>query len=212
MFLGTHTPKVDEKGRIILPAKFRPGLVRRRGSDQGQDRSLVLWPIAEFEAAAAKVREASQSNAGVRAYSRVLFSSAFDQVPDKQGRITVPHRCATTQVCSAGVSWWVTIPPSRSGTSRPGTSTCRPRTTSSPDSPRRWCGTVLRTDSTTDLNPMNCGPGRRSTGGEPPPFIWITSPDPRWPHPHRADGDRSAWTDKEKTQRGHGYAARTGGA
>ena len=70
MFLGTHTPKVDEKGRIILPAKFRPGLSDGVVLTKGQDRSLVLWPIAEFEAAAAKVREASQSNAGVRAYSR----------------------------------------------------------------------------------------------------------------------------------------------
>lgn len=90
MFLGTHTPKVDDKGRIILPAKFRPGLADGVVLTKGQDRSLVLWPIAEFEAAAARVREASQSNAQVRAYSRVLFSSAFDQVPDKQGRITVP--------------------------------------------------------------------------------------------------------------------------
>lgn len=90
MFLGTHTPKVDDKGRIILPAKFRPGLAEGVVLTKGQDRSLVLWPIAEFEAAAARVREASQSNAAVRAYSRVLFSSAFDQVPDRQGRITVP--------------------------------------------------------------------------------------------------------------------------
>ena len=90
MFLGTHTPKADEKGRIILPAKFRPGLAEGVVLTKGQDRSLVLWPIAEFEAAAARVREASQSNAAVRAYSRVLFSSAFDQIPDRQGRITVP--------------------------------------------------------------------------------------------------------------------------
>jgi MraZ protein len=90
MFLGTHTPKVDEKGRIILPAKFRTELADGVVLTKGQDRSLVLWPIAEFEAAAARVREASQSNAAVRAYSRVLFSSAFDQVPDRQGRITVP--------------------------------------------------------------------------------------------------------------------------
>lgn len=90
MFLGTHTPKVDDKGRIILPAKFRTGLAEGVVLTKGQDRSLVLWPMAEFEAAAARVREASQSNAAVRAYSRVLFSSAFDQVPDKQGRITVP--------------------------------------------------------------------------------------------------------------------------
>lgn len=90
MFLGTHTPKVDDKGRIILPAKFRAGFAEGVVLTKGQDRSLVLWPVAEFEAAAAKIREASQSNAAVRAYSRVLFSSAFDQVPDRQGRITVP--------------------------------------------------------------------------------------------------------------------------
>ena len=90
MFLGTHTPKVDDKGRIILPAKFRSGFSDGVVMTKGQDRSLVLWPIAEFAAAAARVREASQSNAAVRGYSRVLFSSAFDQVPDKQGRITVP--------------------------------------------------------------------------------------------------------------------------
>lgn len=90
MFLGTHTPKVDDKGRIILPAKFRGGLADGVVLTKGQDRSLVLWPMAEFEAAAARIREASQSNAAVRAYSRVLFSSAFDQIPDRQGRITVP--------------------------------------------------------------------------------------------------------------------------
>lgn len=90
MFLGTHTPKVDEKGRLILPAKFRTGLADGVVLTKGQDRSLVLWPMAEFEEAAARIREASQSNAAVRAYSRVLFSSAFDQIPDKQGRITVP--------------------------------------------------------------------------------------------------------------------------
>ena len=90
MFLGTHTPKVDDKGRIILPAKFRSGFADGVVLTKGQDRSLVLWPIGEFEVAAARVREASQNNAAVRAYSRVLFSSAFDQVPDKQGRITVP--------------------------------------------------------------------------------------------------------------------------
>ena len=90
MFLGTHTPKIDDKGRVILPAKFRAGLADGVVLTKGQDRSLVLWPIAEFESAAARIREASQSNAAVRAYSRVLFSSAFDQVPDKQGRITVP--------------------------------------------------------------------------------------------------------------------------
>ena len=57
---------------------------------KGQDRCVVLWPAAEFEQYAARLNEASRSNAAVRAYLRVLFSGAFDQVPDKQGRVTLP--------------------------------------------------------------------------------------------------------------------------
>ena len=29
MFLGTHEPKLDEKGRLILPARFREDLAAR---------------------------------------------------------------------------------------------------------------------------------------------------------------------------------------
>jgi MraZ protein len=57
---------------------------------KGQDGCVVLWPNAEFEAYAGQLNEASRSNAAARAYLRVLFSSANDQVPDKQGRILVP--------------------------------------------------------------------------------------------------------------------------
>ena len=90
MFLGTHTPMLDEKGRIVLPAKFRDGLASGLVLSKGQDRSLVVWPVAEFSKYAERVREASRADARARAYSRVLFSEAFDQVPDKQGRISVP--------------------------------------------------------------------------------------------------------------------------
>lgn len=90
MFLGTHSPLIDDKGRIVLPAKFRDGLADGLVLSKGQDRSLVVWPIAEFETYAARVREASRADARARAYSRVLFSEAFDQLPDKQGRINLP--------------------------------------------------------------------------------------------------------------------------
>lgn len=90
MFLGTHQPRLDDKGRLILPAKFRSDMAEGVVLTKGQDRSLVLWPMKEFAQAAQRIREASQTDAAVRAYSRVLFSSAFDQIPDKQGRITIP--------------------------------------------------------------------------------------------------------------------------
>ena len=59
MFLGTHTPRLDDKGRLILPAKFRDklagGLVVTRGL--GHRRPLwdpaVVKQVTEFAASAA---------------------------------------------------------------------------------------------------------------------------------------------------------------
>lgn len=90
MLLGTHTPRLDDKGRVVLPAKFREELTAGVVMTKGQDRCVVLWPAAQFDAYAQRLNEASRSNAAVRSYLRVLFSSAFDQTPDKQGRVSVP--------------------------------------------------------------------------------------------------------------------------
>lgn len=90
MFLGTHAPRLDDKGRLVLPAKFREGLASGVVLTKGQDRSVVVWPAAEFAAYAERLNEASRSDARVRAFLRVLFSGASDEVPDRQGRIGVP--------------------------------------------------------------------------------------------------------------------------
>jgi MraZ protein len=90
MFLGTHTPRLDEKGRLILPAKFRDALTSGLVITKGQERCLVVWPTAEFTEYAQKLRTAAPTNSSVRAYTRVFFSSAYDEQPDKQGRVTLP--------------------------------------------------------------------------------------------------------------------------
>lgn len=90
MFLGTHFPKLDAKGRIILPARFRDDLAEGLVLTKGQDRCLVVWPRAEFDAYAEKLRANAQANAQVRAMTRVFFSSAFDESVDAQGRLTIP--------------------------------------------------------------------------------------------------------------------------
>lgn len=90
MLLGTHTPRIDDKGRVVLPAKFRDTLSDGVVLTKGQDRCVVLWPTEEFAKYADRLNEASRANAAVRSYLRVLFSSAFDDKPDKQGRISVP--------------------------------------------------------------------------------------------------------------------------
>lgn len=88
--MGTHTPRLDDKGRLILPAKFRDGLAGGVVITKGQERCLYVFPIAEFTALAARLREQPMTHKAARAYSRVFFASAHDEVPDKQGRVTIP--------------------------------------------------------------------------------------------------------------------------
>lgn len=90
MFLGTHTPKLDEKGRIFLPAKFRDELADGLVITRGQDRCLAIWPITAFVEQTQRLRSAPSSNKQVRDYQRMLASGASDETLDKQGRLTIP--------------------------------------------------------------------------------------------------------------------------
>ncbi len=89
MFLGTHTPKLDDKGRLTLPARYRDELRGGLMITKGQDRCLFVFPRDVFEQLAAKVSEAPFTNEGVRAYQRYLFAGTDEQHPDSQGRIPV---------------------------------------------------------------------------------------------------------------------------
>jgi MraZ protein len=90
MFLGTHEPKLDEKGRLILPAKFRDDLSGGVVVTKGQERCLYLFPAAEFLTMTDQMKAAPVTAKGARDYMRVMFAGAHDEVPDKQGRITIP--------------------------------------------------------------------------------------------------------------------------
>ena len=90
MFFGTHTPRLDDKGRLFLPAKFREQLQEGLVITRGQERCLYVWPLAEFSALTEQMRQAPVTNKRARDYMRMLFAGASDETPDKQGRITVP--------------------------------------------------------------------------------------------------------------------------
>ncbi|WP_237188916.1 division/cell wall cluster transcriptional repressor MraZ [Rothia nasimurium] len=91
MFLGTHTPRLDVKGRLILPAKFREQLEQGLVLTRGQERCLYVFTLAEFERIHEQLRTAPLSSKQARDYIRVFLSGASDEVPDKQGRITIPQ-------------------------------------------------------------------------------------------------------------------------
>lgn len=90
MFLGTHSPRLDDKGRLFLPAKYREELSGGLVITKGQERCLYVFPMAEFQRITEALRAAPVTAKAVRDYSRVFFASASDELPDKQGRITIP--------------------------------------------------------------------------------------------------------------------------
>ena len=90
MFFGTYTPKLDDKGRLFLPAKFRDELAEGLVVTRGQERCLYVWSMEEFQKLTERLREVPVTNKAARDYVRMFFAGASDETPDKQGRVTIP--------------------------------------------------------------------------------------------------------------------------
>lgn len=92
MFLGTYEPRLDDKGRLILPAKFRDQMAGGIVITPGQDRCLYGYPMATFEQIVAGMQTASTTSKPNRDFIRVFLSGASDEIPDKQGRVTLTSK------------------------------------------------------------------------------------------------------------------------
>ena len=90
MFLGTYAPKLDDKGRVILPAKFRSELEGGVVIARGQERCLYVFSTREFEELHDKIRQAPVTSKQARDYLRLFLSGANSEVPDSQNRVTIP--------------------------------------------------------------------------------------------------------------------------
>lgn len=92
MFLGEHQHTLDDKGRVILPARFRERLAGGLVFAPGQDRCIDVYPVATFERRVEELRELPREDRQVRAYLRTFLAGAHQDAPDSQGRVTVPPR------------------------------------------------------------------------------------------------------------------------
>ena len=97
MFLGTFSPRLDDKGRLFLPAKFREGLAGGLVITKGQERCLRVFPAAEFDRITERLRDAPMTAKLTRDFQRMMFAGAHDEVPDRQGRVTVPPAAAAVR-------------------------------------------------------------------------------------------------------------------
>lgn len=91
MLLGTYTPKLDEKGRVILPAKFREELGEGLVITRGQEHCLYVFSETEFSRMHDRIREAPITSKQSRDYLRLFLSGAHSEQPDKQHRVSVPN-------------------------------------------------------------------------------------------------------------------------
>ena len=90
MFIGTSYPKLDEKYRLILPAKFRDRLAGGVVLTKGQENCVVLMTRAEYEKRAeALTADTTVGTQKYRNLTRHFFGDADEQTPDGQGRILI---------------------------------------------------------------------------------------------------------------------------
>lgn len=90
MFMGEFQHSVDEKGRMIIPAKFRDALGSSFVMTRGLDRCLFVYPMDEWEALEQKLKSLPLMKADARAFTRFFFSGATECELDKQGRVNIP--------------------------------------------------------------------------------------------------------------------------
>ncbi len=87
LFRGEHHYSLDDKGRIVLPPKFRAALGPRVVVTRGLDECVAVYTPAEWTKNEKKLRGLAVSR---RDFVRFVLSSAEDIDLDRQGRLTMP--------------------------------------------------------------------------------------------------------------------------
>jgi len=90
MFFGEFSHSVDDKGRVLLPQRFRNTLGDKFIVTIGVNKSLMVLSSETFEAICYQLIEQPLAIDELADFSRMFASSAVECEPDKQGRILLP--------------------------------------------------------------------------------------------------------------------------
>ena len=90
MFIGEYQHTLDDKGRIIMPSKFREDLGEGFIMTKGLDNCLFVYPRKEWLVLEEKLKTLPLTNRDARAFIRFFFSGATECILDKQGRVLIP--------------------------------------------------------------------------------------------------------------------------
>ncbi len=87
--MGEYRHNVDEKGRMIVPAKFREALGASFVVTRGMDRCLFVYPLDEWSRLEEQLKALPFTKKDARAFTRFFFSGATECELDKQGRVNI---------------------------------------------------------------------------------------------------------------------------
>jgi MraZ protein len=92
MFIGEFEYRMDEKGRVPIPPKFRTEELKKDGMvlAPGMEKCITVYPLSEWKKLADSLTSGSLVPSKVRKLNRAIFATAFNLEIDGQGRIMVP--------------------------------------------------------------------------------------------------------------------------
>jgi MraZ protein len=90
MFLGEYEYKVDNKGRLPLPPKFRQELRGELVLTKGLEKCIVIYPADEWHKVADTLSSKAVPSSKIRTMNRAMFGTAFSLALDGQGRVALP--------------------------------------------------------------------------------------------------------------------------
>lgn len=91
MFWGEYSHRLDSKGRLIIPSRYREKLSGKAILTRGLDHNLVIYPESAWDIVTQQLNEMPLTHPTARALRRLLFSGAAELALDKQGRINIPN-------------------------------------------------------------------------------------------------------------------------
>ena len=90
MFFGEFEYRVDQKGRVPIPPRFRRELKGGIVLTQGIERCAVAYSLSEWQKIATTLTTDSVTPSKLRRLNRAIFATAFSLNMDGQGRIALP--------------------------------------------------------------------------------------------------------------------------
>lgn len=90
MFLGRYEYKIDAKGRVPFPPKFREELRHGLVITQGLEKCITAYPLLEWKRIAERSATLPTARGKERRINRFAFATAFSMEIDAQGRVALP--------------------------------------------------------------------------------------------------------------------------